>query len=308
MADSKKVSPIISLHEHTDLQAQEAYSLLGRAVRPIFVVTRKREPEFWGSGVLLAVGDARFLVTAAHVLHDPEGELAHGTLHGVAMTFGSETHVELSGRVHRTVPPAGKSYEDDQVDVAALELSATEAAQIDDAYFVSLKNIDVRDHLAPRRGYFHIGFPGRKQKRDLPNATFKVVPFPYIGWEVAPDLYEAIGYDRLTNLAIKFDQKAIWMEGRVGAAPSPRGTSGGGWWRLDGPFRPVTEDAPPKLVAVTSKHYPQDEKLLLSVRVSRIVQLLTVARPDLASLLPDVSFLPSLGLWRTVAGPFVPVS
>ena len=277
-----------------------------RAVRPLYLVTTRSEPEFWGTGVLLQFGDARFVATAAHVVHRPsDGEIPHGVKTGVIMTFGSESHVELNGRVHRTLPPEGRSYEEDKADVALIELSLAEVAQIDDSLFLESSNIDVRDHLAPRRGYFLLGFPHNWQKRDLPAASFKVRPFPFIGREVDADVYDELGYPRIRNLAVKFDRKRIRTGSKVVTAPDPGGTSGGGWWRIDNRFGPLGDACSPKLVALMSKHYPRGEKVLLAVRISVVIQLLATSRPDLRKFLPDVSWLPPLERWDTFPGAFV---
>jgi Trypsin-like peptidase domain len=295
---------ILSLHDHIDKQADEALALLGHAVRPLFLVTEKQVPEFWGTGVLLKVGPQFLLATAAHVFHDPGDEVASKTIPNVVVTFGSEKDVELSGRVHRTIPPPDMSYKSDLVDVALLELNNEDAAAIDNGRFLSVHELDVRDHLAPRRGYFHIGYPGTKQKPDYSASRVKVMRFPFIGWEVPEELYDQLGYNRDSNLAVKFDRTKVMMGGRIGTAPKPDGTSGGGWWRIDQSFGPISADGLPKLVAITSKHYPLNEKAILAVRVSRLVQLLALARPDLAAFLPDVSYLPRLERWATVSGPF----
>lgn len=306
--DSQERSRIVTLHEHVDLQANEALPALRNAVKPIFAVTRGGNPVFWGTGVLVAVAGEHFLLTAAHVIHDPSGDIPEGARTGVAVTFGSATHVELTGRVHRTVPPDGKPCEADLVDVAVIELTPAEVTAIDDAKFLGMNDIDVRDHRAPRRGYLLVGYPATKQKLNLTAATFRPVRFPYFGFEVRDGLYKKLGYARESNLAVKFNRKKLWVEGRVGAAPEPRGTSGGGWWRIDNPFGPITEDRQPKLVALMSKHYPGSTKVLLAVRVSLAVQLLRYARPELAGQLPDVSFLPAIRRWRTVPAPFVPLT
>jgi hypothetical protein len=305
MTDPHDSARIISLSEHIDLQALEAYELLGRAVRPICLTTGRGEPLFWGSGVLLQLAGEHFLATAAHVIHEvSDSDVPHGAVPGTIVTFGSEKHVELHGRIHRTVPITGKEPEFDRVDVALLELSPEEVAQIDDAHFLTSQDIDVRDHLVPRRLYFFLGLPGGWQKRNLPAASLKVKPYPFIGKEVQPEHYQLLDYPREQNLAISFDAKRTSSGGKEVASPDPHGTSGGGFWRIDETFAAVSEQRPPSLVALMTKHYPKAEKALLAVRVSVVVQLLGTARPDLVASLPDVSWLPKLERWCTLPGAF----
>ncbi|MEQ1692045.1 MAG: hypothetical protein ABMA00_12225 [Gemmatimonas sp.] len=88
-----------------------------RAVRPVLRVTRKGEPDFIGSGVLLRVGHVHFLLSAAHVFDEPsEVAIPAGVHGGVVVTFGSVGHVELSGRLHMTAMPKSGNRVDDRVD------------------------------------------------------------------------------------------------------------------------------------------------------------------------------------------------
>jgi hypothetical protein len=299
---------ILTLGNHIDLQADEATTLVGGAVRPILVASSKGQPHFHGTGVLFSVAGAHFLATAAHVVHDPTDEVKYVPQKGVAITFGSNSHVELCGRVHRTIPPHGESYVKDLTDAAVIELSEEEAASIDGAQFIDIRNVDVRDQDAPRRGYFLLGYPGAYAKQGSSPHTYKLGYFPFIGFEVPENEYADLGYPRESNLAIRFDRKKSVVSGNVQIAPKPDGTSGGGWWRIDSAFNAVKTESDLKLVAIMSKHYPDDEQALLAVRMSRVVQLLALARPELVRDLPDVSFLPPMSLWQTLPGAFYPVT
>lgn len=304
---SEPVNParLITLSEETSRQALEAHALLKWAVRPLCVVAERGQPEFWGSGVLLKLASEHFLATAAHVIHEVADQLVpHGVRPGMLVTFGSERHVALHGRVHRTLPPDGASESEDLVDAALLELSAADASEIDDAHFLTTQDIDVRDHLAPPKRYFLLGFPANWQKRDLPAASMKTKLYPGMGQELPPAAYEVLGYPRLRNLAVGFDRRKTKVDGKFEQSPDPRGTSGGGWWRVDQRFGPLTADSSVKLVAIMSKHYPGKEKAMLATRISVFIQLLSAARPELSDQLPDVSWLPKLERWCTLPGPF----
>jgi hypothetical protein len=287
-------SPILSLTDHQRLLTLEAAERFQNAVRPLFRLTRKRgEPWFIGSSVLVCVGPQCFALSAAHVFDvPPEEKTPAGVRGGVMATFGSdgaEAPVELHGVLHTTPIPASRNRRDDRIDVAVLELGDSEAKGIDDALFLSPSDFDIRDAEAPRQPYLLLGFPDSKQKRDVPAARYETQLGPFTGYEAPTGDYDALGVTRQTHLAIRFDPSSI--RGPSGqlrqGVHHPDGKSGGGWWRIDQQFGPVSADINMKLVATMSEYDRPKAKALLATRINSHVELIAKARPDLAGYLPE---------------------
>ena len=222
------------------------------------------------------------------------------------VTFGSLGHVELHGTLHATAMPPSGNREDDRVDVAALELSPAEVAAIDDAHFLSLEDLDLRDHSAARRPYVLIGFPGAKQRRQLPDTAFKMEIIPYTSFEADVSDYDNVGLNRDGHLLIKFDKKnSRGTDGKVATPPDPQGESGGGIWRIDDVTSPISESTSIPLVGIFIEHQPRKAKALIATRIQFHLALLKTVRPDLQSYLPD---LPSMTETPIYSGQIPPVA
>lgn len=107
-----------------------------------------------GSGTLLAVADAHFVVTAAHVLR-------HAQAHGMTVAVSSgdnQSFTATTGEWMLTVPSDGATS-DDQFDIAVFRLSPNQVHRFASVSFVRIADVSFERDLAS--GYFVVsGYPG----------------------------------------------------------------------------------------------------------------------------------------------------
>lgn len=108
------------MNEHTfEGEAQAITRLanvLARHVVPIFTETSGGRPKLVGSSFLISSGKDSYLVSAAHVFD----ELKNG--HELFFYMEPQIKRKLSGNLHLTKIPEGKSRKDDRLDVGVLKL------------------------------------------------------------------------------------------------------------------------------------------------------------------------------------------
>jgi hypothetical protein len=107
-----------------------------------------------GSGTLLAVADAHFVVTAAHVLRHAQ---AHGMTVGVSCG-DNQNFTATTGNWMLTTPSDGVAS-DDQFDIAVFRLSPNQVHRFAGVSFVRIADVSFERDLTS--GYFVVsGYPG----------------------------------------------------------------------------------------------------------------------------------------------------
>lgn len=116
-----------------------------------------------GSGTLLAVADAHFIVTAAHVLRQAQ---AHGMTVGVS-SGDNQNFTATTGNWMLTTPSDGVTS-DDQFDIAVFRLSPNQVHRFAAISFVRIADVSFERDLT--YGYFVVsGYPGMWS--TVPEAT-----------------------------------------------------------------------------------------------------------------------------------------
>lgn len=152
-------SPIVSPAEvgieNLDRVAEE----LGKSVVPIYNPTEGGLAQLVGTGFYLAVGDATFFVTAAHVGDwNDAGALHVSSAEGTLKALAEGT----AGEALRTVVPDGKTRDDDRFDLAVIPIKSGWA----DPHFehVLIGRTEPNDPRDPNSRYIVQGFPVTKNK------------------------------------------------------------------------------------------------------------------------------------------------
>lgn len=248
----------------------------GRSIAQVLKATDRGTPDPVGSGVLLAVGERRFLLTAAHVLdhHD------HSTLY--LAVDGGKT-VEVGGRsISSGVPSSGRRSEDG-IDVGVVELNAEARGALPPEAFLSPLALDINEVADPKALYVVMGYPHRRVELRPGNVIESTLQ-KYTA-QTNDDLYNLTSRDETTNLVLAFRRDRVRFEGLVRTGPHPAGMSGGPVFRLENIGSPLVGGTVARVVGLLTD-YVQRNHVLIAPRVSLWVAHLRAAVPDLASRLP----------------------
>ena len=190
------------------------------SVLPVYGIQNNR-PVQDRSGVLLAIADQGFLVTAAH---DLDGiTKAHIPLYVTSPRRG-EGGIQLIGELHAT--------EEDRIDVAVVKMNQETMARLDDANARFLRVTDVDNRALAIPGIYLVrGFPIDCNADPM---TYQTVLYE---GEVPTD--SDFPFDSSCHLLLDHSRKLQWRGGQEFHSPRIKGMSGCGIWRLT--TRPASE-------------------------------------------------------------------
>jgi len=232
------------------------------AVRPIYGVTDRGDPDHIGSAVLLDLPEGRFLLTAAHVIDWN----ASTTLY-----LGADSFAPLQFEALVTAAPSG-DRDKDHADFAMARLDSDLVSSLSGAKFIT--EAEISRSVAPIEGqaYTCLGYPNSKNKVN-----------PYKGTKVRPALgiYSSLGKPAsLLSIAndlnhILVDHDAKFSRDESGAQVNSIALPGfGGGAIIDvGRISAETLDAPldPKLAALLIEGHTR-EKVILGTRLTTILE------------------------------------
>jgi hypothetical protein len=169
---------------------------------PVYRPDDRRDPEAVGSAVLVALGDARFLVTAAHVLDFRQKR-------PLAATAGGKL-VPIEGEVGRVYSIAAKSSQDDPIDIGVVRLTGEQWAQAPDAAFADWSELDHGDSVVARNSFGLVGYPCTKQRNTRSADRLGAYAYRVIGLEASEATYRAENVDPQASLMVGFNKKLTW--------------------------------------------------------------------------------------------------
>lgn len=192
-----------------------------------------------GSGVLLRIGDKRFLITAAHVLD-------FATIHRIPYYVGAWEQgarpVSLGGMgVVTSAYPASRSLDDrdmrddDPFDVGVAILTPETVGQLSGRRFLNQTNVDGARRTLDAQ-YFIVGFPvDLSPQPDHDKRVVSVNAIPYftkLFWEEPKERH------RNADILLGYGPGSEDLEGNPIQPPNPQGISGCGIWRVNDPTKP----------------------------------------------------------------------
>lgn len=197
-------------------------------ITAIYRVDASSNPEQFGTGVFLNVGDHYFLVTAAHVLDDNKDSTLYipSNKSGVLVT--------LEGASFKSIADGG-DRNNDRTDVGVVMLKPDLVDEIRRGSFLPVAMADVDDIGKQGDIYIAMGYPAKKNEQvDLAKKTFKRSPASYTANILPDEKLSAIGVQRGSHLLLAFKKRhSRDTTGKDITAPDPYGMSGGPLWRFD---------------------------------------------------------------------------
>jgi hypothetical protein len=140
-------------------------SIMSRSIVPIFRTVGDTEREPWATGVLFRIADKRFVITAAHVLHDI----------GEACLFAQESSVAPRAIFLRHCTYSVES----KFDVLAWRLDDDDVASLGDASFLNSYHFDCPIRRCEET-FFAFGFPTRWVEPDPEPRKLNLTPLAYV--------------------------------------------------------------------------------------------------------------------------------
>jgi len=240
----------------------------------IYAQTRGGNPRLEGSGVLLQIADAPFMLSAGHVLKASED----AAIMPAPMMPGSRM-IPMPG------VPITFTAEQRQVDVGFVRLPDEVASELKQhgKKFTTRADIDISAE-PPRAFYNVVGYPVKTNTPDYQAMRVDVLPFCH-----ATYLYDRDDVDSTPGVSIvlRFKQHTITRpDGETDRIPSLKGISGCGIWRLYGAGdrlgRLDTWD-PGWIRLAGIEHGCVERKYIKGTMIKPVLELIERANPDLGA-------------------------
>jgi hypothetical protein len=263
-------------------KVHSAENTLVKNVCPIYCESPDRLLSHIGSGVLMQIGESKFILTAAHVLdHRSEGTLCMP---------GDAELVPINGVFRSTDIPDGGSREDDKVDVGFCRLDEQTVNSIASHSFLSVTEIVADEKPVFGRLYSFVGFPNT---RNEVRYNIRPAPFSFLNTPLTTDLYKHYILDSNIHIAVKYDKKrTVGPNHKPISFPDPHGLSGGGlWgWEILDRFKVGNPEVSPKLVGITTG-CTKDKKAWFATKIGIALECVRATCKDLDQSIPRIGTL-----------------
>ena len=248
------------------------------SICPIFLERNENVVEQVGSGVLVTISEAIFLLTAAHVVDwSEQGALCIPSNAGIVPIEGSVASLET---------PKGVTRSKDKIDLAYYKLSKSLAASLHQSlYLLERSDLWLTDNTLDDDVYTFSGFPVSKSRSK--EETVSTELFSYSGHAAIDEKYENLGYDKDTNIVINYRlRKSVSPDGVKINPPHPRGISGGGIFRWSKDVARRPQELRRSLVGIAHT-YLKSKNCLIGTRLDLYYQLIAQNNPDLFPKAPE---------------------
>ncbi len=255
-------------------RATAALSRFRHALVPLYSHKIGR-PDLIGTGVALAVGSERILLTAAHVMRD----FADDTL----FISDGTGWVGLDGIAYSATTPGWKLPEDDRVDAAVFVINEKSRKHL--AHCISPADLLPGSAAGPTDKFVLAGYPRSKLKYDF--KRWKVTPrvMRFVGRCSPTSRYPEVDARTDVHIVLDFHREKSHQGGRLGAAPSVRGVSGGMLVWAPSITNPALAGS--ERIAAIFTEWPAPKRFLISTRIDVHLALIRNHLPHVATLVPE---------------------
>ena len=241
-----------------------------RLTMPLFVPDDRGKAQLVASSVILRIGPARVLVTATHVVNDWPG---------IAINVG-DALLQVRGQ-HATIYTNGTraGSPEDKLDLSLIRLDPALAERILPFNVTSLADLDLTTPVVGQDPFVLGGYPERRNRDGLKGEQFTAHAYALLMHDGEQALYDAIGADSASQLALPFERNDVWEIERQVTAPNLEGISGGGLWRVPIDEAPARET---RLAAIAvEQHQKGGNRHVLATRIRKVLSTLHQLYGDL---------------------------
>lgn len=232
-----------------------------------------------GSGILLAVADSRYLLTASHCFDPayPDRRIGMITEEGIVAVdqlprWRTKVPADISGRV-------------DRVDMAVVDVSVAMPVPLRGTRFLALSEVEpavTSVDSDPRTGFLLLGYARSKQPRNARGAAYSPVAHHFITHTepISPD--NDFGGSDEYHIAVGYDRRDFIGVPGLSELAHPEGMSGSGVWRVPLALRAAHPEG--QLVGIVIEFHPR-AKVILASRIRETIRFLATRSPSNASAL-----------------------
>ena len=230
-------------------------------------------PVHVGSAVLLCIEGRSVLLTTAHVT-----DLRH---EGKLCVPGPRGATEFAGSIGANLIPPGSLRDQDPIDIGYLVPSIDSRYALPSDYVpIEPESVDLAGHTNAGEFCLVAGFPLSRKWAKHRDGEITGARLSFVGIGFTDPAYVAHGYDFHKNILVEYHlDKAIYPEGDRANAPSPRGMSGGGVFRVgrDTKGNPDTTNA--VLVGIMHK-FDERKHMFVATKIREALKLFVRSPPD----------------------------
>ncbi|MGE0533455.1 MAG: hypothetical protein AB7O68_00670 [Pirellulales bacterium] len=249
-------------------------SPLLKAVFPIFLAPDDDDPsQQIGSGVLLAIGEEVFALTAAHV--------TDASNKGTLLMPASDAITAIIGHFSHNPSFANSMRAADKIDMAYFRLDRELSSRLHPSFRpATVDNLQLTDNLETGDFFTFAGFPWRKTKASPNTQESDLTTFT--GHTLSADDYAKLGYDRSLHVVVRVRRKKTFSHRYQSrqTAPHPAGVSGGGVFSWPRTLRERSNSPALKLAAIAHSFHPNNH-CLAATRVVLYVEAILRNNPHL---------------------------
>ncbi len=208
-----------------------------------------------------------FLLSAAHVFDVlPDKD--------VCFYAGERILRNVAGEIRLTSIPAGKTRNDDRIDVGVCMLEGKGLPPYPDVNKVALPITALMPFAYPRerKQYLFTGFPASKSKVNPHRRLMKTTPYGNRCRSASKEEYEKVGCDPNRHIVLRFNHRKVHGRNGTKLFPDPPGIRGSPLWLL---FDEVNENDPVHntLVGIVTE-YHRDKCLLVATDIAAAAWLI----------------------------------
>jgi len=242
------------------------------SICPIFREYRNTVEQF-GSGVLLDILGAKFLLTVSHVtdLHETSP----------LVIPGKKQLISISGYLADMRMPASGNRDDDRYDIAYYRLDQDCINEIhDELTFLKISDCDLYDTTSEGDGYTIIGYPSRRSETVGLSAKTKLLSLS--GEGVTDHRYELSKRNIQHHILIQYrrNHAVHYRTFTKSLVCLPEGMSGGGVFAWHKELQNPKFVAQPKLVGIVTD-YDQGNDAFIATRLNCFIRCIIKNNPDL---------------------------
>ncbi len=272
-----------NLDELCNLQLMSHLHLTGHlseAICPLWVKTNDRHGSRYdlvGSANFCAVGEERFLITAAHVLR------RWGTARRLYVGT-RDRFLEIVDTARVTVPVNGP----DEVDVGFIGLNQHAAKMVASGYSPMPVRAILTDSATTDQHYLVFGCPWKRVM--LNGLTFEPAVYQLRLRSLTAEKHKELGISSERRIVLGFNQKKMLThDNRRVSAPNPQGMSGGSIWRVI-PIAQQQVDF--RFAGVLTHHWPIKQALIATHAVA-VFEAIRAFYPQLSEHIPRNTEIPT---------------
>lgn len=266
----KAMQALIKENIHYQQEALVTY------VCPVYSTNGSRF-EHVGSSILLSIGPKKLLITAAHIILDPNKKNLWIPGKNAELYLDCEFILSQdSGELH-----SNRNY-----DFAYAILSSNIVNQLNDFYcFEKIENIDLFDRNYTGKLYTFLGFPNSRNKTRY---IIKPQAHSYTCHSSQISAFTEYGLNEISYIMAQYKKGAVFdFDEKKSEFPKPVGISGGGIWRWELKQENFIGNIKikPLLVGLINK-ITKDQKHWVGLKISHILESIRISYPELDTYIP----------------------